>query len=153
MVNKIDSSLYLSNKITQRNTGQQTLGKDDFLKILMTQLQHQDPLNPMEDKEFISQMASFSSLEQMTNMSKMLEKFISSQGSDSIFRFSELIGKKIEWSDVSYVEAKDGIREVMTTGQGIVKSVSQRGNETLVELDNGDVISSKVISKISVPDK
>jgi flagellar basal-body rod modification protein FlgD len=50
------------------------LDKDDFLKILITQLANQDPMEPMKDKEFIAQMAQFSSLEQMKNMSGNFEK-------------------------------------------------------------------------------
>jgi flagellar basal-body rod modification protein FlgD len=50
------------------------LDKNDFLKILITQLSHQDPTQPMNDKEFVAQMAQFTSLEQITNMSNGLSK-------------------------------------------------------------------------------
>jgi flagellar basal-body rod modification protein FlgD len=45
-----------------------SLGKDDFLKLFVAQLQHQDPMNPMQDSDMMGQMASFSTLEQITNM-------------------------------------------------------------------------------------
>jgi flagellar basal-body rod modification protein FlgD len=55
---------------------QAELGKDDFLKLLITQLSHQDPTQPLEDREFVAQMAQFSALEQMTNMNGELSKVL-----------------------------------------------------------------------------
>ena len=55
---------------------QADLGKDDFLKLLITQLSHQDPTQPLEDREFVAQMAQFSTLEQMTNMTGELSKVL-----------------------------------------------------------------------------
>lgn len=49
------------------------LDKDAFLKLLTTQLANQDPLNPIEDKEFIAQLAQFNSLEQMQSLNKNME--------------------------------------------------------------------------------
>lgn len=49
-----------------------TLGKDAFLNLLITQLQHQDPTQPMADGEFLAQLAQFSSLEQLQQMNKSL---------------------------------------------------------------------------------
>jgi len=48
------------------------LGKDDFLQLLVTQLTHQDPMNPMDDTEFIAQLSQFSSLEQLQNMNEAI---------------------------------------------------------------------------------
>ncbi|GAB1457252.1 MAG: flagellar hook assembly protein FlgD [Spirochaetia bacterium] len=72
------------------------LDKDDFLKILITQLQHQDPTNPMQDKEFIAQMAQFSSLEQMTNMATSFGKLSSVLNSSEA---QSLLGRTVEVID------------------------------------------------------
>lgn len=71
----------------------QALGKDDFLKILLTQLTHQDPTSPLEDKEFVAQMAQFSTLEQMTNMSAELAKVFGVMAKSQAIG---LLGKTVE---------------------------------------------------------
>jgi len=72
------------------------LDKDDFLKLLITQLQHQDPTAPVDDKEFIAQMASFSSLEQITNMSQGFQRLSGLLASSEA---AQVLGKNVEIAD------------------------------------------------------
>lgn len=76
------------------------LGKDDFLKLLTVQLQYQDPLNPLENTEFVAQMAQFSSLEQLQNMNQSLDDNLGSENElNAAFRqnlATSLVGRSIE---------------------------------------------------------
>lgn len=88
------------------------LGKDDFLKLLIAQLANQDPTSPMENTEFIAQMAQFSSLEQMTNMSTSFSKMAGIIASSEA---SSMVGKTVE-VDVNG-EAITGIVDAATRGE------------------------------------
>ena len=81
-----------NNAIIGRQTSQ-SLGKDDFLKLLITQLSNQDPTNPMEDTQFIAQMAQFSSLEQMANMNQQFTKMTAMLNSSEAM---SVLGKTVE---------------------------------------------------------
>lgn len=75
-IRQVDNVVRNTNLKTEAESGRkikQALGKDDFLTLLVTQLQNQDPSAPLEDKQFIAQMAQFSSLEQVNNMGKQLD--------------------------------------------------------------------------------
>jgi flagellar basal-body rod modification protein FlgD len=77
-------------------TSKTTLGKDAFLKLLLAQLNNQDPLNPADATEFSSQLAQFSSLEQMTNINDTLTSLLDSQESSNKYNVLNMIGKEIE---------------------------------------------------------
>ena len=91
----VDNAVNTFNKSIVQNGRQVSneLGKDDFLKLLITQLSNQDPTSPMENTEFISQMAQFSSLEQMTNMSTSFSKMASFINSSEA---ASTLGKTVE---------------------------------------------------------
>ena len=72
------------------------LGKDDFLKILLTQLRYQDPTKPLEDREFVAQMAQFSTLEQMSNMNGEMAKVL---GVLAKSQAVSLLGKHVDIMD------------------------------------------------------
>lgn len=70
---------FLDPEVANRATGKQVLDANDFLRLLTVQLQSQDPMKPMEDMQFISQMASFTSLEQMRGLSADFKDFTTAQ--------------------------------------------------------------------------
>lgn len=76
--------------------GTQSLGKDTFLKLLTTQMQHQDPLNPMDNSEFVAQLSQFSSLEQLTNANSNLQGLAVGMSSVGNATMVNLMGKEVK---------------------------------------------------------
>lgn len=140
-MNKIDSSLYLSNQPKERAPNP-NLGKDEFIKILMTQLQNQDPLNPMEDKEFIAQMATFSSLEQMMKMTSSIDTLVENQLVSPVIQYSHMIGKEVSYQSE---DEDSGEKSIVTAN---VVAVSQKEGWAILELDNGEKIYADSVLKV-----
>lgn len=128
---QIDPSLYLSSQQQQTKGPANPLGQEAFLQLLITQLQHQDPTNPMEDREYIAQLATFSQLEQLTQLNATMQYMYMDQKSQQLMNLSEIIGKDVTWKKES------------EEGQGKVTAVkyAQTG-EMIVEIDRDNWIEA-----------
>lgn len=103
---------------TKKGTGRDPgeLGKDDFMKLLLTQLQHQDPMKPMDDQAFIAQVAQFNTLDQMTKLNTAVTAMLEGQ---KLAEASGMIGKVVTALDA------DGEKVTGTvTAVGIDKGVA-----------------------------
>ena len=125
-VQAFNTKLKAKQKIVSKNK----LGEADFLKLMITQLQNQDPTKPMDDKAFISQMAQFTSLKQMTGLTSSMTKFTKE------FSFTKavaLVGKHISWND--------------NTGalqQGLVESVHVKNGDAFLRVNGEDVFMKQI---------
>jgi flagellar basal-body rod modification protein FlgD len=122
------SSIYNTQSFEEKSK----LGKDDFLRILTTQLANQDPSSPLQDKDFIAQMATFSSLEQLTNLNSTFSKFTSLQ----MGQHASVIGKEISWL------SRDAIKI-----SGVVKGISIQDGSYFYNVGNAK-IPVEVVSEI-----
>ena len=93
----IDNSVYNSTGLSEQVATKKNdaLGQEEFLLLLVTQLQNQDPLNPMDSTEFTAQLAQFSSLEQMMAMNKTLTSIRETQNGLSYMQATSYIGKNV----------------------------------------------------------
>lgn len=124
------------------------LGKDAFLKILITQLQNQDPTSPMDDKEFIAQMAQFSSLEQMQNMTKAVENLLESQKETQLMSYTSFVGKEVKWHELSEKEVDKQGKPLVLEGKGTITEVKFKNGEAVFVLDSGKELSAANISSV-----
>lgn len=143
----VTSGYYLSNKKSTKQTGNSSLDKDAFLQLLVTQLQNQDPTSPMDDKEFISQMAQFSSLEQMQNVSKSIDSLSEISKQSQLIQYNNFIGKNVNWHEVSSKTDEKG-KPIVDSGSGVVSKISYNGDSVTITLADGKKLTPANISEV-----
>ena len=135
------SSTSTSASTTSTVTSNTTLGKEDFLKLLVAQMQNQDPLNPTDNKDSIAQLAQFSSLEQMNNIATSMDAlnksmtFFSQQS--ALTQGSAMIGKWASGMDTDGVTKIEGTVEAVKWLDGDPKLQIRKEDGTVVDLEMG----------------
>lgn len=125
------------------------ISKETFLQLLITQMEYQDPLDPMDNGEYLSQLAQFSALEQMTNIADTMDDVMSLvenvDTSVLVGQLTTMIGKEVQWTTTN----SDG---TTSTYEGTAKSVSiSDGTPSLiVEIETTDASGNKTTALTKV---
>jgi len=148
-VNGSNYSSYTSNTTDEVNTkNNQTLMKDDFLKLFITQLKNQDPLSPVDDSQFLAQLAQFSSLEQMSNVAESVEalnKNMTALTSQSLLvQGAAMIGKEAIGIGEDGLEVSGIISSVKLNGAALQVVIGDKliDMENIVEIKEAGTVSS-----------
>jgi len=120
-------------------TAGNVLGKDDFLQLLVAKMTNQDPMNPMEDSDFIAQLAQFSSLEQLSNMNENL-----TQDLQWNYLLSQTISNTMSTSLIGRTVRADSSMLYMETGgtSDIALSLDRTASEVTITIkdQNGNIV-------------
>lgn len=128
IVNNIMDLYGVKSEKKEKETSNSDLGKDAFLNLLVTQMRYQDPLNPTSDKDFLAQMAQFTSLEQMQNLNQ----------SSQLSQAYGLIGKVVQATIINPYTLQ------ATEVEGFVDAVMYKSGKVYLLVDNKEVELSKV---------
>ena len=135
----IDYSEYYTSTdtITTTSSSSDSLGKSEFLELLVTQLKNQDPLDPVTNEDFVAQLAQFSSLEQLVSLNSNMASMVSLQ---QVAQASALIGKTVAWMDSESNEQTGVVSAVTLTSDGITLKVgdSEVAFSDVYSISNGD---------------
>lgn len=128
-----------SNKSASSTSSNSTLGKDDFLKLLVTQMQNQDPSNPMDDTQSVAEMAQFSALEQMTNIATAMDTLNTNMTNfmqqSALSQGAALIGKTVTGVDTDGKTKIEGTVESVIWTDGAPQLQVLQSDGTTANLD------------------
>jgi len=137
------SEVYSQSTTTTDSKDDTVLDKDDFLTLLVAQLQHQDPLNPSDSTEFTAQLAQFSSLEQLQNVNDTLANFEVYQSTLNNIEAANFVGSKITAAGDT-LSVSDGVADGISVelGEGassVYVQVYDRSGGFVTDIDAGSL--------------
>lgn len=131
-------SLGLSKKQTLEK---QTLGQEDFMKLMMAQMKHQDPMKPMENGEFISQMAQFSSVKGLKDIKDSFNTLANALQSSQALQASSMVGRKVLVPGNATELAADGVLrgavEIPASSESVTVKIFNKAGEQVHAIDLG----------------
>lgn len=105
------------------SAGTQQLDRGAFMQLLVTQLENQDPLDPVANEQFVAQLAQFSSLEQLEGLNQNIVAMIALNQSNALLsqltQSSALIGKEVSWEDQTTGVAQSGVVDSVKIVDGL----------------------------------
>lgn len=122
-VSAATGSTGVRNQQVDATNDRMNLGKDDFLRLLVTELRYQDALRPVDDREMIAQLAQFSTLEQMQNLGSKVEELARAQNTTQA---ASLIGKTVTAVDSDGEEVTGKVESVEFFGDYVYLTVADR---------------------------
>lgn len=128
---------------TSKASQKQTLGQEQFLKLLTTQLTHQDPMKPMENGDFMGQMAQFSTVSGIQELQASFKEFASSLSSDQALQAAGLVGRQVSAPSEqallsAYKGSVQGDFELPSSSPNVsVKIIDPQTGATIRDLDLG----------------
>jgi flagellar basal-body rod modification protein FlgD len=117
--------------------GSSRLGKDEFLKLLVTQLSNQDPLQPVDNQAFIAQLAQFATVEQQDQMNATLQSLLLAQASGNQTNVAALVGKEVTFKSSNVVLPAEGPIDLTAKLSGEAQKVN-----AIIKDQNGRVVRS-----------
>jgi flagellar basal-body rod modification protein FlgD len=148
VLNKISDPNWVDPSKKPNAVGKSELDKDAFLKLMLAQMKHQDPTNPLQSHEMAAQLASFTSLEQLSNINKTLEDMSKAQSPNSNHQALGLIGKKVsgDASKLSRVvgDTKHEVNfELLGDAQKVKLTINDDLGNTIRKIDLGEMKKGK----------
>lgn len=118
------------------------LGRNEFLKLLVTQMNNQNPLKPQENSEFVAQLAQFSSVEGLENLNTTVDSMSDGLRSSQALQASSLVGQSVivpnqEYGFLQSGDVVAGVAEVPSTTMNLTLQIKNKAGQTLETIDLG----------------